>query len=387
MGGAQGNHRDWEAPADPTAERSSGEYLHDGTAGGDSAQILAAAPDAIVEMDGLGNILAVNPAFARLVGVSAEDVRGRPMLSWVASEDRAALETAFGRVHRGEGPALAEVGLTRDGGTRRVAFNLGCTEPDADGGFGVVGVGRDITYERSMEERFARADKLATVGRLAAGVVHEINNPLTAICAYADHLALSLASGDPQDLARVERILEAAERIRVLVRRLLAYTPSPTEVPSEVHLGEVVIQAVGYCEHLARVSGVDVRRQIEPSAPRVLGLRGELTQVVVNLLTNACHACIAPGGRIDVVVEAMASDRARMIVRDNGHGIASEHLPRIFEPFYSTRSNDGAGTGLGLVIVRSILERHGAALKIESVVGEGTAFVMEFPACPREGER
>jgi len=210
--------------------------------------------------------------------------------------------------------------------------------------------------------------------------VHEINNPLTAILAYSEQLARrTTPAADPRDTSRAERIVEAAERIRSLVRRLLAYTPSATEQPCALSLGDVASHAGLFCEHVLRERGASLELRLDPEASTVYGLRGELTQVFVNLITNASHATTQGSGSIEVSVLSPEAGVVRTTVRDNGHGIAQKDLARVFEPFYTTKG-DGQGTGLGLSIVRSILEQHRAALQIESSVGIGTTITVDFPA-------
>ncbi len=337
--------------------------------------------EVVALLDRAGTIRTGNAAMAEMLACPPERLSGRSFTELVEPGDRRRLGGSFWTALRGQASQI-EVSITLPGGeeTRLMALSFSPVRDSSSMVLGAMVIGRDVTDQRLREEQFARADKLATVGRLAASVVHEINNPLTAILAYSDQLVRrSSPTVDPQQLTRAVRIGEAAERIRSLVRRLLAYTPSASEQPTLLSLQEVVTQAGQFCEHVLRERSVALEVQSRGDVPPVFGLRGELSQVFVNLVTNACHAAPQKGGRIDVTVEALEQGVVRVSVRDNGHGIASKDLSRIFEPFYTTKGN-GQGTGLGLSIVRSILEQHRASLAVDSTLGVGTTFTLDFPA-------
>lgn len=333
----------------------------------------------IALLDRTGTVRTGNAAMAEALACTPDRLAGRAFIDLIEPSDRRRMGGSFWSALRGQASHI-EVAFTPIGGeeNRLMALSFSPVCDASNMVLGAIVIGRDVTDQRMREEQFARADKLATVGRLAASVVHEINNPLTAILVYSEQLA-KVVTGDPRDVTRATRITEAAERIRSLVRRLLAYTPSATEQPAALSLGEVATQAWQFCEHVLRERGATLELRASPDPPSVYGLRGELSQVFVNLITNACHATPRGSGRIDVEVCSPEPGVVRATVRDNGHGIAQKDLVRVFEPFYTTKG-DGQGTGLGLSIVRSILEQHRAALQIDSTVGVGTTITIDFPA-------
>lgn len=236
------------------------------------------------------------------------------------------------------------------------------------------------TELRKLRAQIVQSQKLADLGQIAAGIVHELNNPLTSIIAYSDYLeAKGMRNGaDPSDLERLRRISEAAERIRVFARDLVAYARPSNEVFGSVAINAVIDKALLFCEHVLAGTGIEVERLFSPNLPDVWGLPGQLTQVFVNLVTNACHAMTPGGGRL-VLTTQPKDDGVRILVEDTGHGIAKEHLSRIFDPFFTTKS-DGRGTGLGLAIVHDIMLAHGGAIAVESEPGVGTRFILELPA-------
>ncbi|HEY8947077.1 MAG TPA: ATP-binding protein [Polyangiaceae bacterium] len=237
-----------------------------------------------------------------------------------------------------------------------------------------------------LRARLVQAEKLASLGEIVAGVVHELNNPLTSILAYSQYLTRSLGIGghaDPGDVERLRRISEAAERVLKFSRDLVAYARPNSEIPSAVHVEEVIDQALRFCDHEFAVHAIVVERAFAPSLPRMLGVAGQLTRVFVNLFTNAVHAMSERGGTLRVEV-ALDRDGDHIVVNvtDSGCGISPEHVTRVFEPFFTTK-RDGRGTGLGLSIVREILEAHGGTVEMNSVAGSGTTFTLGLPVSHR----
>jgi two-component system, NtrC family, sensor kinase len=234
---------------------------------------------------------------------------------------------------------------------------------------------------RELKGQIIQSEKLASLGQIAAGVVHELNNPLTSIVGYSDYLRAKAErdQSDPNDVERLRRIGEAAARILRFSRDLMAYARPSIEPPSPVAVHAVVEQALVFCEHLFTQNGVLVHREFAAEVRPVLGVRDQLTQVFVNLFTNACHAMESRGGTLRVMTEI---DRARhsvkIMVADTGDGIESETLKHIFDPFFTTKT-EGRGTGLGLSIVRNIVLLHGGAIAVESAPRHGTTFFLELP--------
>lgn len=233
---------------------------------------------------------------------------------------------------------------------------------------------------RGLRAQVIQSEKLASLGQIAAGIVHELNNPLTSIIAYADYLTKKArkSGGDPMDIERLGRIQEAADRILRFSRDLTDYTRPSTEERGALSIHEIVERALTFCEHVLEESGVSVTKTFA-DVPPVRGVAGQLTQVFVNLFTNAAHAIRGNGTRLEIAISPEASGRAVIItISDDGHGIPAEHLDLIFEPFFTTKK-DGAGTGLGLSIVRDIILRHGGHIRAERRPPKGSLFTIELP--------
>jgi signal transduction histidine kinase len=256
---------------------------------------------------------------------------------------------------------------------------------------------------RALEARMIQADKLATFGQLAAGVVHELNNPLTSIVAYSDYLirkALAPAAppppedmpppspwsahlGDPDDVERLRRISESANRMLRFTRDLVSYARPSSGVAGPVVLHGVIDQAIAFCEHVLAAASMRVERLYGADVLAVRGVSEHLVQVFVNLLTNASQAATPSGGRVTVATSFDAGTRrVRILVEDDGTGIAPEHLTQVFVPFFTTKG-DRHGTGLGLSIVKSIVESHDGVIVVESHAGRGTRFQLDLPAWQR----
>lgn len=243
---------------------------------------------------------------------------------------------------------------------------------------------------RILEERLMQADKLATFGQIAAGVVHELNNPLTSIVAYSDYLirkALADGAGgaprDADDVERLKRISESANRMLRFTRDLVSYARPSNGAAGPVVLHGVIDQAVAFCEHVLASASVRVEKRYGGDVLTVRAVSEQLVQVFVNLLTNASQAAPARDGLVVVTTSVQAAARrVRIVVEDNGSGIAREHIAQVFLPFFTTKG-DRHGTGLGLSIVKSILEAHEGEIHVESEPGRGARFVLELPTWVR----
>jgi PAS domain S-box-containing protein len=328
-------------------------------------------------------VLVFNRALTRLTGRPREAVLGEELSSLVPQGDRAALATLLDRAFDGEAATGVELRFTLPGGGEaRVAANTSAIYGASGEVEGVMLVGQDQTLLRALQDRAEHAQKLAELGRLAAGIVHELNNPLTAVTAYAEALVTKLArgGGDPADVEKLRRILEAGLRIQRFSRDLIAYARPPRDELAPVDLAQVLQQATQMCEPALRGARARVEQRLE-AVPAVWGVRGSLLQVFVNLVTNAAHALEPRGGTVTLEL-APAGDHVAVRVRDDGAGMDADVKRRAFEPFFTTKG-DGKGSGLGLSIVQGIVSRHGGAISVESTPGRGATFTVMLPVNPR----
>jgi signal transduction histidine kinase len=241
---------------------------------------------------------------------------------------------------------------------------------------------------RRAQDNLVRSEKLASMGRLVAGIAHEINNPVNAVINSLGPLEEAVKriaageGGSPVETAKeAEEILavvqRGAARTKAIVQALHGYARGDDSVQREVSLQRSVDETMGLLQH--RLRKVKVVKEVDPNV-RILGFPGQLDQVLMNLLTNAAQAIGDNGGTIRVDAQNR-DDRVVLSVADDGPGIPPDVLPRIFDPFFTTK-DVGEGSGLGLSIVHGIVERHGGHIDVESQPGQGTKFLISFPLPP-----
>ena len=234
-----------------------------------------------------------------------------------------------------------------------------------------------ISQLAEVQRQLTQADKLASVGRLAAGIAHEINNPLTGVLSYASLLRKRLES-DTAACEDLDVIVRETIRCRGIIRDLLDFarpTP-PTRKPTD--LNEVARRSVSVVMSQLALNQVQLAIDLAPDMPLTPADGNQIQQVLVNLLLNAADAIGSPGGTIRVSSAVPEGGSfAELGVEDNGHGISPEDLPHVFEPFFTTKGSHG--TGLGLAVSWGILQHHGGRLDVESRPGEGTRFILRLP--------
>jgi two-component system NtrC family sensor kinase len=247
-----------------------------------------------------------------------------------------------------------------------------------------VSVGRiilvdDITERVSLEAQLSQADKLSSIGLLAAGVAHEINTPLAVISSYAQMLSKQLR-GDARLGPVLDKITQQSFRAAEIANGLLNFSRTSTTEFRSTDLNQVIRDTVSLLEHQFKTAQINVNLELNAELPPIHGNPGKLQQVFLNLLLNAKEAM--PGGG-NLRVATAANGHVEAIVSDTGSGIAPEHMKRIYDPFFTTKTmpkpGDRRGTGLGLSVSYGIIQEHAGKIQVESAVGAGTTFHLEFP--------
>ncbi len=234
----------------------------------------------------------------------------------------------------------------------------------------------DISERREMEAVVAQSGKLAALGQLAAGVAHEINNPLTAIIANAQILQRELPPGDER-LESVELIGMAGARAAQVVRNLLDFARKEQAQRVLTNINDTLRSSLALVQHELLSRSVSLQFAPDNELPHILAAPESLQGVWLNLLLNALEAIDQPPGIVRVVSQRVG-DEVHVSISDNGRGIPSERLERIFEPFYTTKA-PGQGTGLGLSVCNQIVEQHNGRISVQSQLGQGTEFVVALP--------
>jgi two-component system NtrC family sensor kinase len=227
----------------------------------------------------------------------------------------------------------------------------------------------------SLQKQLMRADRLATIGQLAAGVAHELNEPLSSILGFAQLVKKN--PGLPDETAHdIQKIVAASLHAREIIRKLLLFARQTPTRREPTDLNTVVSDALGLFEHRFKQEGVELVCSLCPKAPEITADASQLTQVVVNLVVNALQA-MPEGGRLTVETDAQ-DGHVFCIVEDTGVGMTEDILDRLFVPFFTTKEVN-QGTGLGLPVVHGIVTSHGGTIEVKSKPGVGTRFTIRLP--------
>jgi len=248
--------------------------------------------------------------------------------------------------------------------------------------FSVIGrliIVDDITERIELESQLTQAEKLSSIGLLAAGVAHEVNTPLAVISSYAQMLAKQV-SADPKKAELLDKITRQTFRASEIVNSLLNFSRTSSSEFNQVDLNRVIHDTLTLLEHQFKTARIKVVPELHPQLPPIFGNTGKLQQVFLNLFLNAKDAMPAGG---TLTITTGNGHNVSVTVADTGSGIAQEHIHRIYDPFFTTKTKaktgNTGGTGLGLSVTYGIIQEHAGKIHVESSPGNGTTFTMEFP--------
>ena len=347
-------------------------------------RLLAAALEGLSEAIFLvtpdGEIVYGNDTFTRMFGVDPERIPGTRIADFARGEDDVEDQQAQLRIALEQGRWSGRVRRSRvsDGAEVTLDLVLGRVEQHGTSRL-LLGIAQDATTEIQREQHLRRAERLASVGTMIGGVAHELNNPLQAILNFAQLMLLDERS--EHDSEALEAMVRESQRMAKIVadlKQIARRTQEEDDPTSASDLNDVVHHVLKVQEYRLRTSNIEVRLDLAAELPPVRVDRGQLEQVLVNLVVNAEQAMSErpDGGRL--VLRTRASARgASLHVIDNGHGIPPHQLERIFDPFFTTKA-PGEGTGLGLSLVHSIVAEHGGEIRVDSEIGTGTAFRLDW---------
>jgi len=356
----------------------------------DFGRVIERAPLGVVAERG-GVIVYANAAAGRTFGTSPQALVGTAMVDLAQPEYRHVVARRSARFTRTQvPPPPMEMDLRRVDGGVCVVRCIPATSAVYNGDRALFTMLQDITQQRQLQASLQQADRLASVGSMAAGVAHEINNPLAYVITNLELMQEALAGADeridPQFVARIGGVLgdalDGSERVRRIVGDLKRFSRTEEDEPDDaVDLHAVLDVAVDISRNEIKHRACLVRTFDE--VPAVRGNEGRLTQVFVNLLVNAAHAIPEDDddARIELRTGVGEDGNVEVTVSDTGAGIPAEIIDRIFDPFFTTKPQ-GMGTGLGLSICHGIVTRLGGTLHVESKVGAGTIVTVSLPADP-----
>ncbi len=352
------------------------------------------ARDVIVTTDMDLNITYLSPSVQYLGTRTPEEIMATPLEKLLAPASFEMVKKIFEEeLPLAESPTRdsarsrvleAEI-IRRDGTTVPVEARVNFLRDSQGKPTGLIAVLRDIT-ERKRAEREKRelelkaqiASRLASIGEMAAGIAHEINNPLTGVVGYAQ-LLMSRPDTPPDIKAELSVINDCAQRVADIVRRLLTFARQTKPERKLVDINALVQSALTLRAYNLKMNNITVTTRLDPRLPATVADPGQIQQVLLNLIVNAeTEMRLAHGGGNLTITTEKAGDKIGITVRDDGPGIKPEIIDKIFDPFFTTREA-GQGTGLGLSICYGIVTEHNGRIYAESKYGEGATFVVELP--------
>lgn len=335
--------------------------------------------DAIVVLDLDGNVVSWNHSAQELMGYLANEIIGRHVSSFYPANDveqgqpacdlqvalaKGQLEDEGWRIRKDGSRFLANVFITtiRDGQGSPIAFSK---------------VIRDLTRQKETEKQLRRADRLASAGTLAVGIAHEINNPLSAAWTAAE-MALQLKDDANSELfaEALHTVVDSVKRCNQIVQNVLRFSRNGTSTRSPHDINEIIQHVCDMSRCYAEQNGVRIVVELAEGLSEPMINAIEIEQVLVNLISNAIEA--SDGSEAIIVSSLAAGDTVCFTVKDNGRGIPDDEQAKIFEPFYTNRS-DERGIGLGLSIAHRIIQDHDGSIEITSGIGKGTSMRVELP--------
>jgi two-component system nitrogen regulation sensor histidine kinase GlnL len=350
--------------------------------------LLSSLEDGVIILDPAGRIVSLNQAAEELTGFSGSQIAGR-LIGEVFPPPAPLSSLVAKTADQGRSHADFDATLTRADGARLTISAVASLVSNPHGeSHGAVLVLRDLSRVRELEEQVRRSDRLAALGVLAAGVAHEVRNPLVGVRAAAQ--LMEREPGFPPNLQEFTGIIiREVDRLNRLVGELLAFAGArPLQIQS-CNVNQVAEEALRLEEAGLQAGGVTVVRRYDPAVPAVAGDPERLLQVFLNLIRNGAEAMAGGAGELQVRtrferVAPQCGGRAAAVVEiaDRGPGIPPEIQAQLFNPFFTTK--DG-GTGLGLPISLRIVEEHGGAIEVQGGVGQGATFRVLLPIAPDDG--
>jgi PAS domain S-box-containing protein len=341
----------------------------------DTDRILENMSSGVLTLDGEGTVLHCNRSAEDLLGRPLAGARGRRCTDRFGEGPRPLLDRIRATLASGQAVSREEVNVrAHDGRTVPVGLSTSFLLDEEGARRGVIAVFADLSEFKAIEERARRSETLAAIGQLSAGIAHEIRNCLNPISGSVEFLQRELTL-DGENAHLMGLISQECERLNRFVTELLDYAREPRFHAESADLGDAIGDAMDLVRrHPAYRPDITLDFAAAEDAPAVHVDREQFKRVLVNLLQNAIEALEGPG-RVAVRILPSAGDRVQVTVSDTGPGIPAEYLPRITEPFFTTKRG---GTGLGLAIAARIMERLGGRLSVASAPGAGTTFTLEL---------
>jgi len=339
------------------------------------------------ELDLKGNYIFVNDAMCKILGRSRPDIVSEHFNSFADKSDERFEENSENIMNDivNKGVTISGTSGTivkGDGSRRTIGFSISPMRNAAGRIIGMRGITRDITDRIKIEQQLLMAGKLASMGELAAGVAHEINNPLTAIMGYAE-LLFSDQSLPPEIKEDLGKIYNQSQRAAKIVQNLLTFARGYKMEHKLININELIIKTLDLRSYKHRVTNTSVSMNFDPEIPEILADESQIQQVLLNLIVNAEQAVALnkSGGKLNITT-THENNVVKISVADNGFGIPEKYIDKIFDPFFTTK-DVGQGTGLGLSVCHGIVSEHEGTIYAENLEDGGAIFTVELPAAEK----
>ena len=345
--------------------------------------VLDNSADMIITTDIENNVVEFNKGAQEILGYTQSESVGKPLCDFFANPDHC--NQLLEKIKK-EGKISSQETqfITKENKIIDISITLSQLKDPSGNVFGTVGISRDITEFKRTQAQLIQAGKLAGIGQLAAGIAHEINNPLSGVLGYAKRLMKKAEDEELKKMPGFESfpremklIVDSALRCKKIIDGLLKFSRTSETVSMAVNINEVIDESLILFGNQLSSQNIELNKVLNPNIPTISANHTQIQQVFTDIIINALQA-MHRGGTLTISTRPVNSTAVEIEFTDTGEGIPKDNLPKIFEPFFTTRE-PGKGTGLGLYMIYRIIQEHHGRIDVKSDVGKGATFIITLP--------